>query len=85
MTHDELKRALKTKTTVVWRGRGDNERIIGSVTGIIYRYSDGQMTVSAELMSYGCPHSVVICSPNEMEFWDPAADRVDKENDGEHK
>ena len=84
MTHEELKTALRTKTTVMWRGKTDYEKVIGSITAIIYRHLHGQSSISAELTSYGCPRSVVICSPEDLEYWSPIAE-CKETKDGEDK
>ena len=69
LTLDELRSALETKRTVLWRGRMDYESAIGSVTAIITRYENEAAVVSAEVTNYGQRRSVMICRPEDLEFW----------------
>lgn len=68
---EEMRMALKTKRTVEWRGRMDYERMIGTVTGIIYRYANEQEQISLEVTGYGSSRSVTICRPCDVHFWNP--------------
>ena len=69
LTKDELRSALETKRTVLWRGRADYESAIGSVTAIITRHENEADVVSAEVTNYGARRSVMICRPEDLEFW----------------
>ncbi|MBQ8836428.1 MAG: hypothetical protein IJ002_03065 [Clostridia bacterium] len=50
----------------------DYESAIGSVTAIITRHENEADVVSAELTGYGSRRSVMICRPEDLEFWNAA-------------
>ena len=71
MTNSEVYEALKSKRTVIYSGSaigvGD---IAGTVTAIRLRYENEADIVSAEVKTYGPSHSVIICRPEDIDYWD---------------
>lgn len=73
MQLSELNGALDSGITLLWQGKHDYERAIGSLTGIIKRKGG---VFSCELTTKSATsgrNSVIICKPEELSFYSPAS------------
>lgn len=67
----ELNAALDSGITVLWQGRHDYERAVGSITGIIKRKGSVfscELTTKSETTGR---NTVIICKPEELFYWKP--------------
>lgn len=78
MTDKEVYEALKSKRTVIYSGNvigvGD---IAGTVTAIRLRYENEAYIASAELKTFGSASSIIICRPEDIDYWEATIKKED--------
>lgn len=66
MTDAELYTALRTKRTVLFK----QAEIAGQVVAVRMRHENEADILSAEVKPYSTANSLIICRPQDIDYWD---------------